>query len=78
MCTLNFIFFTVVFEISEGGALRVTARATEVESVENITNLKASQHASVEVPILRFGVIRHGGDECRGIEEKVGGTGKHD
>ena len=29
MCTLNFIFSTVVFEISEGGALRVTARATE-------------------------------------------------
>lgn len=48
-----------------------------MESVENLTDLKASQHASVEVPILRFGVVRHGGDECRGIEEKVGGTGKH-
>ena len=29
MCTLNFVFFTVVFEISEGGALRVTARTSE-------------------------------------------------
>ena len=29
MCTPNFVFFTGVLEISEGGALRVTARATE-------------------------------------------------
>ena len=48
-----------------------------MESVENLTDLKASQQASVEVPILCFGIVRYGGDECRGIEEKVGGTGKH-
>ena len=48
-----------------------------MESVENVIDLKASQHASVDVPVLRFSVVRHGGDECRRIEKKVGGTGKH-